>query len=238
MKTSIILCEGESDRDLLGCYLEKVSDLSFIKYRKDNPFPGEPISWFANESGCSIGIWHVGGNDFCAAVKKIIEREKKEHQISYLAVVTDHDDQDAENNRLQGIISLFENWEGEFIINQWNPVSIENAFSKTEIQFLYLLIPVDEYGALETFMLYSLAESSAEKKEVIEQSRIFIKDFKSSCYLQKRREKKKAELGVSLAIFNPDRSFSTMKELIDSVDWKSCTTANRQFQQLNQLFSK
>jgi hypothetical protein len=45
----------------------------------------------------------------------------------------------------------------------------------------------------------------------------------------------KAELGVSLSVFSPDRIFTTMKELIDSVQWEKFATANAQFERLKEL---
>ena len=99
----------------------------------------------------------------------------------------------------------------------------------------YLLVPLDSVGALETFMMNSLSEQNEEKSNVILQAKEFVKNFSSQVYLRERREKVKAELGVSLSVFSPDKVFTTMKELIDSAHWETFATANTQFERLKEL---
>jgi len=91
------------------------------------------------------------------------------------------------------------------------------------------------FGALETFMLDALSEKSPEKKHVVEQSRSFVKGFKSDVYLKKRRERTKAELGVALSAFSPDKVFTTMQELIDSFDWTEFEATDKQFKLLTEI---
>ena len=84
-------------------------------------------------------------------------------------------------------------------------------------------------------MLASLSEQAAEKERVITQAKEFVENFKSDVYLRQRREKNKAELGVSLSIFSPDRIFTTMNELIRSVNWVEYQTAQKQFRLLRAI---
>lgn len=103
------------------------------------------------------------------------------------------------------------------------------------IELCYILVPLKMQGALETFMLNSLAEQASEKDEIIRQASDFINNLKSDVYLTKRREKVKAQLGVSLSVFSPDRVFTTMNELLQSVNWAVFQTAHEQFKALNNL---
>ncbi len=242
MVKSIILCEGETDQALVGCYLEKVAGWMFTRDIKDNPFPKEPISWYMDKDSQNFGIWQVGGNDFSKALKSLFEREKLEHSIDSIVIITDHDDEDAEQGRVTAIQSVIATVLDDQIIditvatNAWSIISFRNSFGATKIQFLYLLVPVEEYGALETFMMNALSEQSKEKEHVIEESKAFINEFQSDVYLKQRRDRIKAELGVSLSIFSPDRIFTTMKELIDSVHWEKFEETHRQFDELNRLY--
>ena len=59
------------------------------------------IIWFKNLKENVLGIWAIGGNDFHSQLKSILEREKIEHTIERIVVVTDHDDVDAEESRVQ-----------------------------------------------------------------------------------------------------------------------------------------
>lgn len=85
-------------------------------------------------------------------------------------------------------------------------------------------------------MMNALSEQSKDKEHVIEESKTFIDGFQSDVYLKHRREKIKAELGVSLSIFSPDRIFTTMKELIDSVAWEDFSETHKQFELLKRLY--
>lgn len=239
MVKSIILCEGETDQALVGCYLEKVAGWTFTRDIKDNPFPKESINWYTDKARHIFGIWQVGGNNFSIALKSLFEREKLEHSIDSVVIITDHDDKGAEQERVTTLQSVIATVLDDQIIevtvttNAWSIISFRDAFGATKVQFLYLLVPVEEYGALETFMMNALSEQSEEKEHVIEESKAFVNEFQSDVYLKQRRDRIKAELGVSLSIFSPDRIFTTMKELIDSVHWEKFEESHRQFDELN-----
>ena len=234
--SAIILCEGETDQILLGSYLEKKNGWVYLNSIKDSPFPNEFITFFKNDAEEIRGIWPVGGNDFVPAIKSIIERETDDHLISKLVIVTDHDETEG-LERFSTILQVIKNALGSrlknnvdsFSVNSWNTIRFDNVFEDISIGFLFLLIPLAENGALETFMLNALSEQSLDKEYVITESRRFVAEFHSDVYLKQRREKTKAELGVSLSVFTPDKVFTTMKELLDSVDWSRFAIAREQF---------
>ena len=238
----LILCEGETDQVLISSYLEQVEEWRFFRY-KDSPFPKDRVTWYKKPEpdDAILGVWQVGGHDFAEPLRKIIIREKLEAGIERIAVVTDHDDEDAETERLDVVFRVicketgtcFEN--GGFEAGRWYPFPVENRFGDDNIYAAYLLVPKAEVGALETFMLDALSEQDENKREVVDQAREFVGNFKSDIYLQKRREKTKAELGVSLAVFSPDKVFTTMEELIDSVNWGDFELSHKQFALLREI---
>lgn len=238
---SLILCEGETDQALIGSYLEATAGWVYLKKTSDFPFQGERICAYQKDESNTLGIWQVGGNDFSHAIDVILEGAKKDEVVDNIVVVTDHDDLDAEQSRPQVILDDFSSSLGietltkDNYLNKWSPISYNNVFGPSVIQFCYLLMPLEETGALETFMMNSLSEQNAENKNVISQAKTFVREFSSEKYLRERREKVKAELGVSLSVFSPDRVFTTMKELIDSVSWGDFTTAHVQFERLQEL---
>lgn len=242
---AIILCEGESDQILIGSYLGTVNSLVYQrKLPRNNPFNGQRVNWYKNEEDEYIGIWTVSGNNFLKAIDIIMRFEKFECGIGKVAILTDHDDISAEKERPKEIYDAIdevldiENYDSEAFLtyhNKWFKIAYNDSFGrKVEIGFLYMLIPEFCEGALETFMLSSLSENE-DKKEVIDQVKEFISGVKSGKYLRKRREKIKSELGVSIQIFNPERMFDTMMELINSVDWKQFDSTNEQFRELRKL---
>lgn len=215
---------------------------TYVKRQKDDLFPLEPVVWYKNKNNNLKGIWQVGGNDFHSTVQKVLEREWLEHKFDHLIIVTDHDDSKEVKARLQEVLDTVKMISGgcnlieEYKENQWSSFTIENSFASADIQFLYLVVPIKETGALETFMMNSLSEQNEEQRSVIDQSKAFVSGFQSKCYLKQRRDKVKAELGVSLSVFSPDRIFTTMKELIDSVEWEKFSATHEQFKLLQQIY--
>ena len=238
----IILCEGETDQALLGYYMMGISDWKY-KYDKSKlPFPQETINWFKDGQGNVLGIWAVGGNDFSSELEMIMDSEMVEHTIDRIVVVTDHDDVDAEESRsykLRDVVKDSLSLDNDIDIlwenNAWTEIKYRNSLGEYIINICYLLVPAEEEGALETFMLNALCENEEEKNNVISQVRDFLSGFASEKYLKKRREKIKAELGVSISIMNPDRVFTIMNELLESVSWEKFDTANKQFSVLKDI---
>lgn len=241
----IVLCEGDSDQVLLGAYLAAVKNMTFVKQIGDNIFAKERVIWYSDKSEQYIGIWNVGGNEFSPTIQKIMQSEFFEHKIESIVVITDYDDESAEQERANKIfktinetvaINEYKPWDSSKMNNKWNRILFTDSFSQqVDIKYCYLLVPYDSYGALETYMLKSLSENDEEKKDVIFQVKEFVNNFKSERYLRKRREKIKAELSVSVAVFNPEKMFDTMKELISSVDWMQFEQTEKQFGLLKEI---
>ena len=157
-----------------------------------------------------------------------MRHEISDHLVEAVVIITDHDDEGAERERPQAIVDAIYSIVGNSnkstdmntVLNKWQSIEFTGSFSlKISIKYCYLLVPLDSQGALETFMLNALSEKDEARKEVIDQVEFFISNFKSEQYLRKRREQIKAELGISISVFNPERMFDTMMELINQVDW-------------------
>ena len=237
----IILCEGNTDAILLGYYLEKISDWQYleVKYASFVKFSSS-INWYKNNNQQKefCAIWSVNGCDFTRAIEAIIEKEQLEPSTKSITIVTDHDDEIAENKRFFDIQNVFQ--------KKKIPLSnISKTVCNVEIndkyQYLntivirYLLVPENSVGALETFMLDALSEQDEMKCDVIKQVDNFVDNFESEQYLTRRREKIKAKLGVALSIFSPDKVFTTMNELLRSVNWEEFEATHNQFKILRDI---
>ena len=49
MGNNIILCEGETDQTLIGCYMEKTAGWKF-EIINNSPFPKEKIIWYKDKN--------------------------------------------------------------------------------------------------------------------------------------------------------------------------------------------
>ena len=237
---ALILCEGETDQILIGSYMEGTGNWKYVMEGMKE-FPGEKILCYRKQNGQRIGIWKAGGCSFRDIVSKVAYRDYHDPIIENLIVVTDNDNIDESSARIQSIADTLKKQlkthkiKGEDIDNQWAKISFSNDFGSYDLNVYCLLVPINDIGALETFMMNAISEKSDEKAEVIDQVKAFVKDFKSERYLRHRREKIKAELGIALSIFSPDRIFTTMKEIIDDVEWSELATAHEQFKVLDEM---
>ncbi len=242
MPEKFILCEGETDQILVGYYLKKVEGWNYSHNPDKVPFKKENINWFVKDKDL-LGLWAVGGNDFSNPLREIMDRCRMEPDSTESVVIfTDHDDDIAEWERFEKILSEVKDLieEGEIdpakMMGKWGKVTLRSRFDTLcKLRMSYILVPENQQGALETFMLNTLASDQKEYKNVIDQVRNFISGFKSEVYLRHRREKTKAELGVSLSVFSPDKIFTTIDELLNSVKWEEFRGFGEQFDILKDM---
>lgn len=262
MIKGLILCEGNSDQILLGQLLQKRKNWKLKKNLNNAPYVEQNIAWYENTAKELFGIWYVGGDsNFIPAVQSVFKRELFEHTVESLLVVTDNDDNSDVGDRITKIFSEIaktlkigsehleqqlqteskSGWQDISFYNSFANVtksedSEEDPFEKSVVHFGFLLIPEECNGALETFMIKALCESSDSRHEVADKVHDFVARFntesKYNVFLKRRRDKIKAELGMFVSVINPDKMFDTLKELIESVDWSKFDLTNSQFSML------
>ena len=237
----LILCEGNTDRTLVGCYIEGISEWKYAGAIKPDPFEKEQISWYSRDDDSYIGIWENNGSNFHKAIETIAKRESMDHLVERILIITDHDDKSAEVSRPQSINDRIQKAfkcnksEGFLKANEWITIDYESGFGPADCMVGYLLVPLDEEGALETFMLQALAENKDENADTIRQVEQFVSDYKSEVYLQRRMDRVKAKLGIALSIFEPAKSTHNMKEIIDTADWAKYDASHKQFLMVREL---
>ena len=156
----LILCEGNTDQILIGSYIENTTNWKYVSAMKSKPFEEKDINWYQKGSDF-LGIWECGGYLFKQQIELICKRERLEHEIQNLLIITDHDDSKAESERFEEVkndlmCGLESDDLGELAINKWTIVHYDSAFGKAFCNVGYLLVPLDKQGALETFMLDAL----------------------------------------------------------------------------------
>ena len=250
----IILCEGDTDRDLLGYYITRVTNWRYQNKLDEPPFKLDKdsksyIAWYKyaqennDEQENILAIWPVGGNDFTHAVKKISRALILGSGVQKLIIITDHDDKLAESERRDEIYSeLMKNLGADASkiddnISGWSTFSFTGRLMPSTISVYYLLVPLEENGALETFMMSALCENDENKAALITEAKSFVQKISSkiTSYLTGRREKIKAELGITISVLSPDKVFTTMNELINSVQWENCDDTHKQFKILREI---
>ncbi len=244
--TRIILCEGETDLILISYYLEKVKGWKYTGAPKGLSFnfseqENKAACNYHNKNKDELLICAVGGKDnfgnfFNDYLRKPIMRTNAGETEYRIALVTDRDDCSAEEieisilNELAPIISKVKN-------NAWQSNKIDaDLGTKVSIEFLLVLIPKENHGALETVLMEALSKDDYDAN-IVEKSKQFITDIQpdADSYIHESRLQLKAQLGVAFSIFNPEKTFSLFKERLVSVQWEKSDVLVKCFEKLKEI---
>lgn len=244
--TRIILCEGETDLILISYYLEKTKGwvytgnpkglkLNFIE--QDN----RAACNYRNDSDDELLICAVGGKDnfgnfFNENLIKPIMRTTAGETDYRIALITDRDDisipevERSISEQLSPIVYNIEN-------NIWKTNNVDAELgTRVTIEFLLLVIPKENTGALETVLMEALSYDEYDAN-IIEKCDQFVTSIKLDAdrYIHENRLQLKAKLGVVFSIFNPEKTFSLFKERLVSVKWEDSPVLAKCFEKLIEI---
>lgn len=244
--TRIIMCEGETDLILISYYLERVKGWKYTSTPK-----GLSINFTEQENKaacnyrnskkdelliCAVGGKDNFGNFFNDHLKKPIMRSNAGETEYRIALVTDRDDfsvEEIENSISNELVPIIKNIEN----NSWqrNEVNADLG-TKVNIEFLLVVIPKENHGALETVLMEALAKDDYDAN-IIHKSEEFIFGLESEAdlYIHENRLKLKAQLGVAFSIFNPEKTFSLFEERLVSVKWEESKVLAECFEKLIEI---
>jgi len=238
----LILCEGKTDAILLSYYLEKTCGWTHRNAPKGldikaDETKGESVYWYRKENE-SLLICGVGGKDNFRSFfsDKIQSAMVDSGAFTKIAVVTDRDDRheksivDSVLSSLNPVITTIEN-------DKWISNCYANSYKQeANVDFLLVIIPSENEGALETLLLKAISEKE-EDRAIVERSISYVDEIHpiASKYLSKNRLKLKACLGVTWAIQYPEKLFSFIDEQIRSVKWEESKVLERCFEQLKSI---
>lgn len=244
--TRIIMCEGETDLILISYYLEKVKGWVYTGTPK-----GLTINFTNQENKAACNYWNsnkdellicaVGGKDnfgnfFNEYLKKPIMRSNAGETEYRIALVTDRDDFSIEqiektiSEELTPIINNIQN-------NAWQTNEVNaDLGTKVKIEFLLVVIPKENHGALETVLMEALSKDDYDTN-IIEKCKQFITNIQPNAdrYIHENRLQLKAQLGVVFSIFNPEKIFSLFKERLVSVKWEKSEVLAKCFEKLIEI---
>ena len=250
----IILCEGKTDAIIISYFLIKKYHWTYSKQSPSAKFElraraeNEILSWYKkqDEQSARLCIWGVGGiNNIQSKLSEIIELIKntrdEEERFSKIVLIADRDDFDDEvcikNINSWLFNSGLENL-SQIAIGDWGLAKININKTPTEehhLQILPIILPLEKYGDLETFLLNSLGSESEEDQNLVSATEVFISSLPDSPYLTKRRYRSKAWLGATLSVISPDWVFSTLQGRLAIVEWDNLLEVQRAYQKLSDL---
>lgn len=237
---SIIICEGETDFTLLQYYMMTVHGWKDSSESLFKPIKTSKSRDFVNGKDM-LTIISVGGctnikNVFTALMRANENVIRDEERYSRIVIITDNDEPDIEKRI---VAELNDEMAHQCLIKntQWTTLSfidsIGNSFS-TEL--LLLIIPFEENGALETFLLNSVSKKDAYDAEIIRKGNLFVENADpSSKYLKHRSLKTKAKFDVYFSIRTAAKQFSMRQDILKGVPWEEYENVREVFKELSRL---
>lgn len=248
---SALICEGSTDLVLLQYFLEKTYNWSYTN--DQNTF---------KINSAKSNVWLKNGDDYLCiinsgGVSRLLTQLENlllfnlssldsSNIFDKIVLISDNDESDTISNFVTELTSIFLTSSISLSENLENDKWINGKYTAYEqirnIDFLMLVLPFDENGAIENFLLKALKENSLANDEdkviysIVEQCQIFIDniDVKEQ-YLKKRREKIKATFSTVFVILTPAEAFAQRKTLLQSAKWEEYITVQNAFEKLATL---
>lgn len=241
---SIILCEGGTDLTLIQYFMEKVNGW---KYHSNRPklFDLEQQKRFKKEDK----ILEIGATGGCSEIPKYFSKilayqrigSNFEERYENIVIITDNDEIDTFDNMKATLEKLFNEHsvtvENNIANDSWINCTCENgAQDIINFRVLLLIIPFEEEGALETFLLKAIASKDEYDNEIIEKGNIFVETVDpQKKYLVRRRYVTKAKLDVYFSIRTPVDQFTERQNILKSINWEDYEYIRNSFKKLREL---
>lgn len=243
---SIIICEGETDFVFLQHFMKKVNGWTDSKQKPNPSFTSSVNNSFSRDfvrNSDMLTIISCGG---CGNIKTVFEEviRKNQNEIldeerySKIVILTDNDETGVETKIVSELNAASGN-SAQIKNNSWTNLTFTDATqNKFNSELLLLIIPFDENGALETFLLSSIAKADSYDAEIIRKANDFVDNADpQSKYLNHRGFVTKAKLYAYFAIrIEPSvNQFRQRQDILKSVPWEQYENVKNCFKELRNL---
>ena len=160
---------------------------------------------------------------------------------SKIVIITDRDEAETELNFIQQMKDALNEYsvicDNELENDRWIKYKMPTEI-KEEVEFAFLLfiIPFEQNGAMETFLLDAVGENDPYDKHVIDKCIAFVEDIDpQKRYLSSRRHITKAKFDTYFSIRTPVEQFAERQNILKNVDWENYTKIQTAFHKLGDL---
>lgn len=218
---SVILCEGSTDYVLLQYYMRVANGWHDNRDKQQNifKFNGQDSRKFFQQDS-SLTISAVGGSSrLMDGLRSVLQRNNLASPVSEedffdkIVIMTDRDEVDTEPEVLREIDTvLTENdvsHSSALVHNTWIECSMGSRIGiARRLEILLLVIPFEDNGALETFLLNAIAENDVYDSNIIDKCNRLVDNVDpEKRYLSKRRIITKAKFDTYFSIRTPAAQF-------------------------------
>ncbi len=243
---SIIICEGETDFVFLQHFMEKVNGWNDSKQKPNPSFISSVDNSRSRDfikNADMLTIISCGG---CGNIKTVFEEviRKNQNEIfdeerySKIVILTDNDDTGIEAKIVSDLNAASGN-STQIKNNTWTDLTFtDTTQNQFDSELLLLIIPFDENGALESFLLESISKENTYDAEIIKKAKEFVDNADpEKKYLSHRGFVIKARLYAYFAIrIEPSvNQFRQRQDILKSVPWEQYENIRDCFKELRNL---
>lgn len=121
--------------------------------------------------------------------------------------------------------------------NKWITCTYKNGHGKEhQYELLMLVIPFEETGAMETFLLNAISKKDDYDAGIINNGNSFVDNIDpEKRYLTKRRYITKAKFDVYFSVRTAAEQFVERQNILRNIDWENYAVLQKNFEKLGDL---
>ena len=125
----------------------------------------------------------------------------------------------------------------ECVNNKWVDCLYKNGHGKECVfSLLILVIPFEETGAMETFLLNAISQNNSYDAGIIGNCNTFVSNIdKEKRYLTKRRYITKAKFDVYFSVRTAAEQFMERQNILKNIEWEKYIKIQKDFEKLGDL---
>lgn len=242
---SVILCEGSTDFVLLQYYMRKVygweykkNDSVLIKGYKARKCVLKKDCSELNIIGCGGCSRIPGGLQFILDSNSLSAEDEAYDRI---VIITDRDEVETESE-FETIIATELGkqqieWKDDISNDKWIDFHYENGQGDNcNAKLLLLVIPFEDTGAMETFLLDAIGKANPYDAKIISDCNQFVDNVDNQKkYLNKRRYITKAKFDVYFSVRTAAEQFVERQNILKNIPWEDYAEIQNSFKKLDDL---
>ena len=245
---NIILCGGSTDYFLLQYYMREAyqwiddksiqaNALKLPKQKSRNLIKNSNILTIMSVGGCS----RLGEGLRAVLDRNYLSPPDLSNAYSNIVIITDRDEVGTEQSFIQVVSSILTEYNvtytDTFTNNHWIHCKMTNQMGvDEEFSILLMIIPFEENGAMETFLLNAISTDEPYDKIIIDSCNHLVDNVDPDAkYLSSRRYITKAKFDTYFSIRTPAEQFAERQNILKNVKWEQYTKLQTEFEKLGEL---
>lgn len=242
---SVILCEGSTDFVLLQYYMRKVHGWEYK--RNDNVLIKgyKARKCVLKKERSELNIIGCGG---CSRIPEGLQFILDSNSLSAedeaydrIVIITDRDEVETESE-FETIIATELGkqqieWKDDILNDKWIDFHYENGQGDNcNAKLLLLVIPFEDTGAMETFLLDAVGKANPYDAKIISDCNQFVDNVDNQKkYLNKRRYITKAKFDVYFSVRTAAEQFVERQNILKNIPWEDYAEIQNSFKKLDDL---